>query len=202
MAADKSLLGLTVEISRKECNTMRTIGIVCLPFFCMGFGCIYSSIMVSEISNKYEKLLRMYGGPNAFLGVAQLVRRESAIFRKAVEAMDAMIVEPGLDLFELVKHGNVHFRALLCGANISIADIWSHANSAYRDAVWNEYLRLGGDAEVIMHGFIEYLLESVDPTSETACRYVDMLLHNDGLWAEVEAAGRRIRCPEPPPTLL
>ena len=185
---EQSLLVLTAEICKKERDTMRLLGLLCMPCFCVGFACLFPSIMIGEISGRYAKLVEFYGGKERARLVAKAVRREKSLFREAVASVEDSSAAPELDLLDLVKHNNAHFNAMLCGTT----DIWNvnDSDKPYRDAVWNEYRRLGGNGQVVIHGFLEYLLHTMAPTSEPACRHVEMLLHDADLRAEVQAAGR------------
>jgi hypothetical protein len=118
------------------------------------------------------------------------VRNEIEIFSKAVikvNNMTTVIIDPNLSLLELVKDNVPKFKTVLVSEISCI--IFNNKSEIYKEYyknVWESYLELGGDSKVVIHGYIELLLQKgLEPTSMTALTHVDKILNNLSLQNEM-----------------
>jgi hypothetical protein len=169
----------------------KTIGYTFVPFCCLGFFCIGSSMHYKEFHNSYKRLIDFYGGQEAAREMAQNVKQQTALFKKAVKAVNKKYrpseSEKSLTLFELVKRFNTKFY-LFC----EMSRIKIEKNSKYMNLVWETYSKYGGIPEYIIYGFIECVLQNTNPNSAKAIHYAISILENPYLQAEMLAAKKVI----------
>ena len=178
---------------------VKVLGWICVPFCCIGCTCIGMSMQMNEFEIAYSRLLEFYGGVALARQMAQKIRDQAQKFRDAVnyvnQVCDASIINSSLNMFELVKEFNPRFAAVctISSSSMLFQNLFALEKvkyAPYHKQVWDKFVEYGGDSSTVIYGFIEYLIETVDPSSTNAMEYVREILADSSLRNEVVTAGK------------
>ena len=175
-----------IELAAKEKGLLwKVLGVLCVPVCCVGCLCVVASAQLAKAAELYGRLVEFYGGVAAARRMAARVRNQAKLFDQAVIAVNSRggDIDPRLTLLELVRHARPRFRTV-CPSHHFLRG----THKAYNDAVWSAFIEAGGEPDVVVHGFIELILETADPTSTSAMAYADLILTNTSLKDEITRA--------------
>ena len=188
-----SLLELAAKSSGSTSFWLKFWGYLGIPVCCLGCVCLGASLEITEISSLYSKLVDFYGGVIMTRQMANRVQIQKKIFRDAVIHVNSTFehIDPNLTIFNLVRKFNHRFNAVFAQDTLEYIFKSKTDYTAYYKAVWDTFIEMEGNPNTIIYGFIECIIDHVDPTSMTAIYYVKLILNNISLRNEMEKAGRK-----------
>lgn len=179
----ESAIVATAKSQAKTTFWLKFFGWLCVPMCCLGFACIGSAMLTEEIKDKFNKLIDFYGGINHVRMIAVRVRIEANLFRRAVtkvnKEVSPRIIISDINLVTVIKDMVPTFKAV-CPRSFD-----GEHNTNYSKAIWDAYLEMGGNYHAVIYGLVEYMCTISDPTSINVDSYVQLLIKDSSLRAEV-----------------
>jgi hypothetical protein len=153
--------------ARREIGCMKCLGWTCIPCCCVGCACLSISEGMSVLFANAEAVVRFYGGRDAMIKVAEDVRHENCLFLQALENVRkkgvSMYRLSLLECIQLADDKGVDLgRALSSASAMDFGRIFggpSQGTITYAQAVFHEYVELGGNTARIVYGLPEYMLQ-------------------------------------------
>lgn len=193
----KSLIEIAASKNKSNAIWLKISGWLCIPCCCAGATCLAMYPYINEFAILYKRLIEFYGGVIPTRVVAQKIFVQKELFTQAVIAVnnfcEPFIIDPKMNLLDLVKEFHPKFKVLL---NDEILNTFlqitrnGQSHKDYKKLVWTKYIELGGNSNIFIYGFIEYIIGEIDPTSDRAKKYIIMLLNNNAFRAEIEEIGK------------
>ena len=186
-----------IELAAKSTKStnfwLKFWGYLCIPACCVGCVCLGVSLEIGEIALLYSKLVDFYGGVIIARQMANRIRIQKQIFKEAVIHVNNTFenIDPNLTIFDLVRKYNHRFNAVFAQDTLESMFNSSAHYTAYYKAVWDTFIEMQGNPNTVIYGFIECILENVDPTSLKAIYYAKLIINNISLRNEMEKAGRK-----------
>jgi hypothetical protein len=164
-------------------SLLTTSGILCVPFFCFGCICLVPSATYSEFKNRYEKVIRLYGGKKPLKQLGKMVANENEIFRNTISFVNRTYENPS-DI-----NPNINLLDIICEMNPSIKSILTSSwvgkySKEYVKTLYEHYIENCGNYHIIVYGLIEYLCTQYDPTCIKIEDYLNRFVSNGALYLE------------------
>lgn len=186
--SQKSLIVQALEDNRSDANWMKCFGILSLPCCCIGLSCIGISTLSTNFANKYESVIKLYGGREICDLIKIKVDNEIDLFKKAIVQVhlsplnEDIRCDPNITLLDIVRLHNKRFDDI---TKLVFLSYNRHTSKEYNALILDKYIRLGGNIHVIVFGFIEYLLTMHNPTSKVMEAYLHNMSSNTSLRLEI-----------------
>lgn len=168
-------------------NLMAISGVLCLPFFCCGCICLIPSVTYRPFKNKYEQIIRLYGGKEPLKQLGKMVANEDEVFRKAISFVNktydnAADMNPNITLLDIICEMNPRIKSIIKSTWFTF-DLVRY-NKEYMKKLYESYVENGGNYHVIVYGIVEYLCTHYEPTCIKMEDYINRFLDNGALYLE------------------
>lgn len=196
MAANSSKLLDAIKDLQYQNIMCCTVGVCCLPMFCSGAICLGGSVKLKSYLKKYKKVVDLYGGRKAVKELSARVHHEQSLFRAAATAVNSS-VDASKNNIEI--QGDMTLLSMICSLDPRAKSLYSERDYStissifcdhdkykeYATLVNQEYVSRGGDASIVLYGIMEYILLFYNPTCLVAEKYLDNLVTDTALRADV-----------------
>ncbi|KAG2424960.1 hypothetical protein HXX76_014118 [Chlamydomonas incerta] len=160
-----------------------TLGCLLLPCCCTGLLAIVPAVELADQKRRINKAIAIYGSRKACQVLGKHIQQEIQFFTGAMSEVNAtcgaLEVQRGVQLMTIIAFTHPRLREVLenSGSTISRFLVLNHGNAAekppYLQKVWDAYVKKGGNYEVVVYGFLEYLCCTHEPTSNYVMGFVD-----------------------------
>lgn len=172
--------------NKSDAFWMKVFGFVAMPCCCIGLSCFGVSSISQAFAERYAYIVKFYGGVNHCNLIKNKVDKEIDIFNRSILDVRCsnnpnLHIDPNITLLDIIRTCNTHLDDILrhvCFTNYI-------TNKDYSVAVWEKYVELGGNSNVIIYGLIEYLLTFNCSTSKKMEVFVNNLTTNTSLRVEI-----------------
>ena len=154
--------------TRKALFWAKFWGWLCIPCCCMGCICLAPATVMSSMLEDLAKLIKIYT-PEKLKEVAKDIDIEQDLFIQACNVVNvkATKVFPNIKLMDCLCLIDKKLESMLDYYSSSFDYFGNKAEKdAYMTLVYNTYIELGGNVNVIVFGYPEYMARFNDPTSD------------------------------------
>lgn len=180
---------LVVQASRENKSDafwMKVFGFVAMPCCCIGLSCFGVSSISQAFAERYANIVKFYGGENNCNVIKNKIDKEIDIFNRSIIEVRCLNnpnlhIDPNITLLDIIKTSNTHLDNIIR----QVCFTRYITNKDYSVAVWNKYVELGGNSNVVIYGLIEYLLTFNSSTSRMMEDFLNKLTSNTSLRVEI-----------------
>lgn len=163
----------TIKVNSRRAVGLNIAGVCCVPACCIGVTCLATAQIIAPIVEDYKDVCASYGGEANMHSIGERIRRQTTIFRAAVNQInktcDPEIIDTNICLLDVISDMNPRTGQIINNSNYPgsrLLGIMKKKNDGYTNQIWNTYKEMGGDHQIVVYGLIEYLCQNFDPTSQ------------------------------------
>lgn len=189
---DESLIVLASNENKSDAFWMKCFGFLALPCCCIGLSCFGISSISKDFAEKYANIVKFYGGIEKCNLIKKKVDIEIDLFNRSVmdirNSEPNLHIDPNVTLFDLIRQNNKQLSEI----TTRLMYFKYITSKEYATTLWNRYLELGGNSNLIIYGLIEYLLTFNSSTSKMMEVFIHNVCSNTPLRVEVLLAKKNV----------
>lgn len=152
-------------------------------------SCLIVDKAVSPFKKKYNMIIEFYGGIAKVRELSQKISHELCIFRDARAAANDLVsahsIISTVNILDVIFCAHPKIKSIMRPNPLDIFNMLADTGkNQYCMAIWEEYVKRGGNYHVIIYGIIEYMCALYDPTCALMESNINSLLSDTAYRAE------------------